>query len=70
MADPQPGPGEVRIRIAASGIDPGDLKKRQGAFGGRASTSSAASRSRRSPRARARETKRRPGRVVMTVAAF
>jgi NADPH:quinone reductase len=33
MADPQPGPGEVRIRIAASGINPGDLKKRQDAFG-------------------------------------
>ena len=33
MADPTPGPGEVRIRIAASGINPGDLKKRQNAFG-------------------------------------
>ena len=33
MADPTPGPGEVRIRIAASGINPGDIKKRQDAFG-------------------------------------
>jgi NADPH2:quinone reductase len=33
MADPEPGAGEVRIRIAASGINPGDLKKRQDAFG-------------------------------------
>ena len=24
MADPTPGPGEVRIRIVASGINPGD----------------------------------------------
>ena len=33
MADPAPGPGELRIRIAASGINPGDIKKRQNAFG-------------------------------------
>jgi NADPH2:quinone reductase len=33
MPDPEPGSGEVRIRIAASGINPGDLKKRQDAFG-------------------------------------
>src|ERR1700704_2933708 len=33
MSDPTPGPGEVRIRIAASGINPGDVKKRQNAFG-------------------------------------
>ena len=33
MAEPAPGPGEVRIRIAASGINPGDIKKRQDAFG-------------------------------------
>jgi NADPH:quinone reductase len=33
MADPTPGPGEVRVRIAASGINPGDIKKRQNAFG-------------------------------------
>jgi NADPH2:quinone reductase len=33
MADPTPGAGEVRIRVAASGINPGDVKKRQNAFG-------------------------------------
>jgi NADPH2:quinone reductase len=33
MADPTPGPGELRIRVAASGINPGDIKKRQDAFG-------------------------------------
>ena len=33
MPDPQPGPGEVRIRIAASGINPGDTKKRSDTFG-------------------------------------
>jgi len=33
MADPIPGPGEVRIRIAASGINPGDTKKRGDSFG-------------------------------------
>jgi NADPH:quinone reductase len=33
MDDPQPRAGEVRIRIAASGINPGDVKKRQNAFG-------------------------------------
>jgi NADPH2:quinone reductase len=33
MPDPQPGGGEVRIRIAASGINPGDIKKRQDSFG-------------------------------------
>ncbi|MBC7790419.1 MAG: zinc-binding alcohol dehydrogenase family protein [Anaerolineae bacterium] len=33
MAAPEPGPGEVRIRVNASGIDPGDVKKRQDAFG-------------------------------------
>jgi NADPH2:quinone reductase len=33
MPDPQPGPGEVRIRLAASGINPGDLIKRANAFG-------------------------------------
>jgi len=32
MPDPHPGPGEVRIRVAASGINPGDVKKRQDAF--------------------------------------
>jgi NADPH:quinone reductase len=33
MPDPPPGPGEVRIRVAASGVNPGDVKKRQDAFG-------------------------------------
>src|SRR5437763_6533514 len=33
MPDPEPGPAEVRIRVAASGINPGDVKKRQDAFG-------------------------------------
>jgi NADPH2:quinone reductase len=33
MPDPLPGPDEVRIRITASGINPGDVKKRQDSFG-------------------------------------
>src|SRR5262249_29053998 len=33
MPDPTPGPGEVRIRIAVSGVNPGDIKKRQDTFG-------------------------------------
>ena len=33
MPDPHPAAGEVRIRVAASGINPGDTKKRQDAFG-------------------------------------
>jgi NADPH2:quinone reductase len=33
MPDPNPGAGEVRIRITASGINPGDIKKRQDSFG-------------------------------------
>ena len=33
MPDPLPGSGEVRIRIAASGINPGDTKKRGDTFG-------------------------------------
>ena len=33
MPDPIPAKGEVRIRVAASGINPGDIKKRQNAFG-------------------------------------
>jgi NADPH2:quinone reductase len=33
MDDPRPLAGEVRIRIAASGVNPGDVKKRQDAFG-------------------------------------
>jgi NADPH:quinone reductase len=32
MPDPIPNAGEVRIRIAASGINPGDVKKREDAF--------------------------------------
>ncbi len=33
MPDPHPSAGEVRIRIAASGVNPGDVKKREDAFG-------------------------------------
>ena len=33
IPDPEPGPAEVRIRVAASGLNPGDVKKRQDAFG-------------------------------------
>ncbi len=33
MNEPQPLAGEVRIRVAFSGINPGDVKKRQDAFG-------------------------------------
>ena len=33
MPAPEPGQGEVRIHVAASGINPGDVKKRQDAFG-------------------------------------
>ena len=33
MPDPNPGSGEVRIRIAASGVNPGDIKKREDLFG-------------------------------------
>src|SRR6201987_4820393 len=33
MPDPVPEAGEVRVRIAASGINPGDTKKREDAFG-------------------------------------
>jgi NADPH:quinone reductase len=33
MPDPHPGVGDVRIRVWASGINPGDLKKREDAFG-------------------------------------
>src|SRR3954471_18848919 len=28
MPDPAPGPGEVRVRLTMSGINPGDTKKR------------------------------------------
>lgn len=33
LPDPEPGPGEVRLRVACSGINPGDIKKREDAFG-------------------------------------
>jgi NADPH2:quinone reductase len=33
MPDPQPGAGEVRIQVAFSGVNPGDVKKRQDTFG-------------------------------------
>lgn len=33
MEEPQPRAGEVRVRVAVSGINPGDVKKRQNAFG-------------------------------------
>lgn len=33
MPDPHPGAGEVRIRISASGVNPGDVKKRGDTFG-------------------------------------
>lgn len=33
MPDPEAGAGEVRLRVEASGINPGDVKKRSDAFG-------------------------------------
>lgn len=33
MPAPNPAPGEVRIRVAVSGINPGEVKKRSDAFG-------------------------------------
>ena len=30
MPDPTPGPGEVRVRVATSGVNPSDWKRRQG----------------------------------------
>jgi NADPH:quinone reductase len=33
MSHPQPRAGEVRIRIAFSGVNPGDVKKREDTFG-------------------------------------
>jgi NADPH2:quinone reductase len=33
MDEPQPRAGEARIGVAASGVNPGDVKKRQNAFG-------------------------------------
>ena len=33
LPDPRPGPGEVRVRLTRSGVNPGDVKKRQGWLG-------------------------------------
>jgi NADPH2:quinone reductase len=33
LADPSPGPGEVRVRVSYSGVNPGDIKKREGWLG-------------------------------------
>jgi NADPH2:quinone reductase len=33
LADPKPGPGEVRVRVRFSGVNPGDTKKRRGWLG-------------------------------------
>lgn len=33
LDDPQPGPGEVRVRVRASGVNPSDVKSRSGARG-------------------------------------
>jgi len=33
LPDPPPGPGEVRVRLSYSGVNPGDVKKRQGWLG-------------------------------------
>lgn len=33
MPDPAPGRGEVRMKVAASGINPGDVKKRRDEYG-------------------------------------
>jgi NADPH2:quinone reductase len=33
MPDPVPGPGDVRVRVSVSGINPGDTKKRSGWLG-------------------------------------
>lgn len=33
LPEPQPAPGEVRVRVRFSGINPGDIKKRQGVEG-------------------------------------
>ena len=36
MDDPQPRAGEVRIRVAFSGVNPGDVKKREDIWCGNA----------------------------------
>ena len=33
LPTPVPGAGDIRIRIASTGVNPGDVKKRQDAFG-------------------------------------
>lgn len=33
LPDPHPGPGEVRVRVGLSGVNPGDTKKRRGWLG-------------------------------------
>ena len=33
MPDPHPAAGEVRIRVAVAGVNPGEAKKRSDAFG-------------------------------------
>jgi NADPH2:quinone reductase len=33
LADPEPGPGDVRVRVRFSGVNPGDTKKRRGWLG-------------------------------------
>ena len=33
LGDPHPRAGELRIRVAFSGVNPGDVKKRENAFG-------------------------------------
>jgi len=35
LADPEPGPGEVLVRVAGAGVGPWDVKLRQGLFGPR-----------------------------------
>lgn len=33
LPDPVPGPGEVRVRVTVSGVNPGDTKKRRSWLG-------------------------------------
>src|SRR3954453_24161652 len=33
LPDPLPGPGEVRVRVTVSGVNPGDTKNRRGWLG-------------------------------------
>lgn len=39
LPDPHPGPGEVRVRLSVSGVNPGDVKKRGLSFGSAMSAS-------------------------------